>query len=143
MFIDLRTAISTVGATISGSNHFFFQEESRNPEPTPPYIIYEIVNDVRTDHTVYSNRDDITIQFTGYDIRRLASNSKGAGKSSVSIDNMTQELITKFDNANINVAGYGRLRFKREFTKPATIINNSDGSQDWQTIVMHKLTLIK
>jgi len=136
MLVDLRTAIYTIGATISGSTGGFYYSDPPQ-EANTPYITYFLIDDVYNRADTQIREDVVSIQFSLFD-RRLTS--AGNKISSVALEKTAEELITKFDKVNLTIAGYTSADFKRQFTRPAEVI---EGGEYWQMLIQYQLILNK
>jgi len=135
MLTELRTSVYGIGATVSGSNGFYYGEAPQ--EPNYPNIIFYLIDDVRTDNSVRYDQDELILQFSCFD-RRLTT--AGQKISPVALERTVEELITKLNAATITVTGYSNIRFKRDFTRPAVV---TDDGLYWQIVVQFRILLIK
>ena len=129
---NIRKAIYTIGATVSGSG--FYYEEA--PDSTNyPYIVYHLIDSVHQRIAVGTSTDDILIQFNIID-RRISTNGKKI--SSAPIEIVADDLQNKFDVASIGIDGFGTLKFNKTLITPSTIIE--DGNY-WQVVVRYNLLI--
>jgi len=127
----LRQQIYTIGATVSGSNGFYYEEA---PEGVSfPYIVYHLVDNLNERIAVGAHTDNFIIQFNIFDKRISTSGKKIA---SATIEAVALELITKLDLGSISIPNYGTLYFKRTLMTPSTIIE--DGNY-WMVVVRYQL----
>lgn len=127
----LRQQIYNIGATVSGSNGFYYEEA---PESVIfPYTVYHLVDDLNEHIAINAHTDNIIIQFNLFD-KRISTNGKKI--ASATLEAVANELITKMNSGSINLPNYGTLYFKRTLMTPSMIIE--DGNY-WQIVVRYEL----
>jgi len=132
MTSELRSAIETLGLTVTGlsANNFFFDKA---PEGTVyPWVIYSEVANVHSWDSAYYFEDN----YFQFDIRN-------AGKETELDASETLEaaIIAKFDfTTSLSVTGYGVEKCFRQGTPKKTRFENSD---IWQTVIEYWVRLSK
>ena len=129
----LRQQLYAIGSTVSGSKGFYYDEAPDNT--LYPFIVYHLIDDTNNRIAVNAHTDNILMQFTLFD-KRISTNGKRI--SSVTIEDVTNELITKLNAGTIAVPGYGTLYFKRTLMTPSRIIEEGNY---WNMLVRYELYL--
>jgi len=134
MITALRTAIYVVGASVSGSTGGFYYADP--PEDVSfPHTVYYLIDDIYSRQDTQIREDNIPIQFSLFDRRVLPNGNK---ISSVTLEKVAEELITKFDATNLTITGSTSVDLKRNYTRPAVV---TDDGNYWQIIINYTLIL--
>ena len=136
MITNLRTAIYTIGQTITSASGGFYYSDAPQ-EASTPYIEWYLLDDVYSRQDTSITEDVFTIQFSLFDRRLTSSGNK---ISSVTLETVAEQLISKFDATNLTITGYTSVDLVRQYTRPAAVIEEGEY---WQIIIVYQLILNK